>query len=155
MGEGGGVPATLIDGNRGHQQPITQHYYLTYQYTPVGNANALLAVLAKHTVKRLRELVRTRINLTYYSKLVKQELIVAIMKRKELFADIAGLESTCSKNTAEDKILNSKSFYATIDELKAVKRSSRETLKLPPNQQGKAFEKQKTLVNRVYQKINT
>ena len=119
------------------------------------NANALRVVLAKHTVKRLRELVRTRINLTGYSKLVKQELIAAIMKRKELFADIAELESTRSKNAAEDKILNSKSFYATIDELKAAKRRAREIPKLPPNQHGKALKKEKALVKRVYKKMNT
>ena len=43
------------------------------------NVNALRAVLAKHTVKRLRELVRTRINLTGSSKLVKPELIADII----------------------------------------------------------------------------
>ena len=119
------------------------------------NANTLRAVLAKHIVKRLREPVRTRINITGYTKLVKQELIAAIMKRKELFADIGELESTRWKNAAEDKIINSKSFYATIDELKAAKRRAREILKLPPNQHGKALQKEKALIKRVYKKMNT
>ena len=67
----------------------------------MANAAALRAVLSKHTVKRLRELVRTRINLSGYSKMAKQDLISAILKRKELFADIVELED--SKNAAQDK----------------------------------------------------
>ena len=61
---------------------------LTYQYAPMANAAALRTVLSKHTVKRLRELVRTRINLSGYSKMAKQDLISAILKRKKLFTDI-------------------------------------------------------------------
>ena len=45
----------------------------------MANATALRTVLSKHTVKRLRELVRTRINLSGYSKMVKQDLISAIL----------------------------------------------------------------------------
>ena len=79
----------------------------------MANAAALRAVLSKHTVKRLRELVRTRINLSGYSKMAKQDLtrgnqivefdfpldlISAILKRKELFTEIVELEDsrTCS-----------------------------------------------------------
>jgi len=73
-----------------------QHtHYLTYQYTPNGQCST---VLSKHTVKRLRELVRTRINLSGYSKMAKQDLISAILKRKELFADIVELEDSRCKN---------------------------------------------------------
>ena len=49
--------------------------------------HTLRTVLSKHTVKRLRELVRTRINLSGYSKMAKQDLIKAMLKREELFTD--------------------------------------------------------------------
>ena len=53
------------------------------------------------------------------------------MKHEELFADFAELESTCSQNADEDKILNSKSVYAPIGELKAASRRVRIILVVP------------------------
>ena len=120
----------------------------------MANAAALRTVLLKHTVKRLRELVRTRINLSGYSKMAKQDLISAILKRKELFTDIVELEDSRAKNAAQDKEDRGKTFYATLDELKAAKRRAREILKLPSNKHGKALKKEKALVKRMYKKLN-
>ena len=110
----------------------------TLSYLPVPAA-ALRTVLSKHTVKRLRELVRARINLSGYSKMVKQDLISAILKRKELFIDIVELEDSRSKNAAQDRQERGKTFCATLDGLKCAKRRAREILKLPSNEHGKAF----------------
>ena len=62
-----------IDDTFGHHAPYALYaverpaHYIIYQYTPMDSAAALRAVLSKHTVQRLRELVRTRINLSGYS----------------------------------------------------------------------------------------
>ena len=119
----------------------------------MANAAALRTVLSKHTVKRLRELVRTRINLSGYSKMAKQDFISAILKRKELFTDIVGLEDSRAKNAAQDKEDRGKTFYATLDELKAALRRARKILKLPSNEHGKALKKEKALVKRMCKKL--
>ena len=44
------------------------------------------------------------VNLSGYSKMVKQDLISAILKRKELFTDMVELDNSRSKNAAQDKL---------------------------------------------------
>ena len=86
--------------------------------------------------------------------MAKQDLISAILKRKELFTDIVELEESRSKNAAQDKQEREKAFYATLDELKAAKRRAREILKLPSNEYGETLKKEKALVKRMYKKLN-